>query len=279
MLFRSLSLFEKILEKIALETPTPHPQIWLYSWGEPLLHPDLPKMVTLIKQRGFTSHLSSNMNIEKGLRELVKAEPDELKISLSGFTPETYEQTHVKGNLLLVKSNLYKLRTYLDQYKSRTRVWVGHHLYKNNFMQQQDVKVICSELGFEHHPIQAFFQPLEKLIALSNGDVTVTTDPILNNLIVPPLKQMAFSLQHQLSDYDCELRFNQTVINADGSVAQCCCQYDTKNMLGMQFLDYGRDDIEAAKYQNPICVSCRKLGLDYAPRALPASLAVVAGND
>jgi pyruvate-formate lyase-activating enzyme len=268
------SLFDKILQKIILESPAEKPQIWLYSWSEPLLHPQLPSFIKKIKAAGFSAHLSSNLNIEKGLKEVIKANPDELKISLSGFTPETYNKTHHKGNLLLVKSNLYKLRQYLDQYQSQTHVWVGHHLYKNNYHQQEEVKAICRELNLTYNSVQAFYQPLEKLIKLCEGDIPTSQEPILGELIVPPQTQIAFSKKHQQPHYDCELRFNQTVINTDGSLSQCCCQYETRNMPGIDFLDHTHDQIEEKKYQNPICQTCRKYGLDYAPRSLPESLIV-----
>jgi MoaA/NifB/PqqE/SkfB family radical SAM enzyme len=269
------ALFKQIINKIRQETPTPHPQIWLYNWGEPLLHPELPSFIKIIKEHGFSSHLSSNLNIEKGLKELIKAEPTELKISLSGFTAETYAETHRRGNLLLLKSNLYKLRKLIDQYHSSTHVWVGHHLYKNNYNQIAEVQKMCEELGFTYNNIQAFYQPLEKLIALAQGDQSIKEEPIMNNLFVHPLSQIQFWQQHQLPDYDCELRFNQTVINSDGGVALCCNQYDAENALGIAFMDYTHKQIEEKKYQQTLCGKCRSLALDYAPKNLPESLAAL----
>ncbi|MBL4670848.1 MAG: radical SAM protein, partial [Arenicella sp.] len=196
----SLEVFTQVLQKIKAETPSEDPQIWLYNWGEPLLHPRLPDMVRAIRQAGFRSYLSSNLNIEKGLKELIKAKPDELKNSLSGFDVQSYESTHTKGDIHLVKSNFYRLRKYIDQYKSPTRVWVGHHIYKNNFHQVDQVRALCEELGFEHHPTQAFYQPLEKLMLIAEGDKDVLSEPILDNLLVRPERQIAHAKEHQLTD-------------------------------------------------------------------------------
>ncbi len=270
--FMSLDLFQRILAKIAAESPVAAPQIWLYNWGEPLLHADLPAMVRAVRERGFCCHLSSNLNVESGLKELIKSDPSELKVSLSGFTPESYALSHAKGDLMLVKSNLYRLRKYLDHYQASTRVWVGHHLYRHNHAQRPEVERLCAELGFGYQPTQAFYQPLEKLMALVEGDARVAAEPILDQLLVRPEAQAAFLRAHRQPGYDCELRYNQTVIDADGGVALCCNLYDGNNRLGMAFLDHPHAAIEARKYAQPLCVKCRALGLDYAPKALPQSL-------
>ncbi|CAA0105232.1 7-carboxy-7-deazaguanine synthase [BD1-7 clade bacterium] len=264
--------FDAILQKIHRESPVAKPQIWLYNWGEPLLHPQLPQLIKTVKSYGYTCHLSSNLNIDKGLKEVIKAGPDELKISLSGFSPETYAISHTRGKLWLVKSNLYKLREYLDMYSSTCRVWVSQHIYHHNRHETEAVNQICQELGFEYQPIQAFYQPLEKLLAIAEGDQSVLDEPIISQLLIRPDQQIAFSQAYQLKQYDCELRFNQTVINADGSVATCCNQYDAANGLNLQFLDASHKQIEEKKYRSTLCQRCRKAGLDYAPKALPESL-------
>jgi len=267
-----IEVFDEIISKIERETPSPNPQIWLYNWGEPLLHPKLPKMIKRIQQAGYRSYLSSNLNVEKGLKELIKANPTELKVSLSGFKPNTYDITHAGGDINLVKSNLYRLRKYLDHYQSQTRIWIGHHIYKTNQDEVAEVKKICQELSFEHHPIQAFYQPLEKLIKLAKGDQEVRHQPIMSQFLVPIEQQVEFSKKHRSQGFDCELRFNQTVINSDASVALCCSQYDAKNALGIDFINYSHEEIEDRKYRHQLCKECRHLGLDYSPKKLPISL-------
>ncbi len=64
-------------------------------------------------------------------------------------------------------------------------------------------------------------------------------------------------------DLDCELRFNMTTLNYDGSVALCCGVYDYQNMLGVNFMDTPRDAIQALKYQHPFCKKCYSYGLQY----------------
>lgn len=270
----SLDVFDQVLEKISKESPVRDPQIWLYNWGEPLLHPKLPDIVERIHQAGYRSYLSSNLNIEKGLKELIKAKPYELKVSISGFSAQTYNVTHRKGNINLVKSNLYRLRQYLDHYDSPTRIWVGQHIYSNNQHEVEALGKLCAELNFAHHPIQAFYQPLEKLIGLAQGEQKIADEEIMSLFLVPPSEQIKFLNNTKQADYDCELRFNQTVINADASVALCCSHYQPENALGLSFLEHSRTDIENKKYRSALCKTCRHHGLDYSPKELPKSVRV-----
>ena len=64
--FMDLALFTSIIDKIGRECPCPRPHINLYNWGEPLLHPDLPEMIRILRSAGMRSHLSSNLNIKRG---------------------------------------------------------------------------------------------------------------------------------------------------------------------------------------------------------------------
>ncbi|NRR32628.1 radical SAM protein [Oxalobacteraceae bacterium] len=259
--FMPLDLFEKIILKIVAERVDRQAEIWLFNWGEPLLHPDLPALIGIVKAHGLRCHLSSNLNVEHGLAEMVKAAPDDLKISLSGFTPETYERTHARGKLMLMKANLYLLRHYLDKYGVATKVWVGHHLYKGGESQLAAVAAVCQELGFAHHPIAAFYQPLERLVELIEG--RGKPGPIIDSLIESPLVYVPRNAARSRPGLDCELRFNQTVINHDGSVALCCSVYDKENMLGLQFVDTPHAQIERARYEHAFCATCMHHGLSY----------------
>jgi len=264
----ALETFERILDKIARESVAPKPEIWLFSWGEPLLHPDLPRMISMINAMGFESHLSSNLNIKKGLDAVMAARPTSFKVSISGLSPETYSRTHARGNIELVLGNMRELRRLLDANGNQTRVWVGHHVYKSNRHEVQAMADLCSELGFPHHPLPAFFQPLEKLVAIAEG--LEPPPPIMEDLLEHPVNYLARFKSVRRRDLDCELRFNQTAINFDGSVSLCCSVYDAPNMLGVRFLDEPHEAIEARKYRHSFCGKCMSLGLHYAASDLYA---------
>jgi len=261
--FMPMPMFEDILQRITEQSPDPAPQIWLFNWGEPLLHPELPAMVRKITEQGFTSYLSSNLNIKKGIDELIAANPDKLKISISGASQQTYAQTHVRGKLDRVLANMRKIRTALDHHRSTTHVWVGQHVYRHNQHEVARMAEICAELGFEHQPVAAFYQPLEALVRIAED--STQTAPVLDLLLEHPRDYIQRFRQVRDARFDCELRFNQTVINHDGSVALCCSVYTPENQLGVQFLDHDHAALEAMKYSHDFCKTCYRHGLQYAP--------------
>ncbi len=258
-------LFERILAKIVAESPAPDPQIVFYNWGEPLLHPALPAFIRQVRDAGLRSQLSTTLNIARGLEQIVAAGPDEMKISLSGFTPATYGRTHVRGDLGQVKENMRALRRFLDQHKVPTEVWVGHHIYRSNRHEADAVRAFCKQLGFAWRPIDAFYMPLERVLDVLDGKIDARSDPVLDDLPVPPEDRQRRMARSRSGQYDCELRFNQTVINHDGTVALCCVVYDQSSMLGVSFLDETLPSIETRKYRHSLCATCRGARLDHAP--------------
>ncbi|MCP5155909.1 MAG: radical SAM protein [Ectothiorhodospiraceae bacterium] len=269
--FMPLDVARRVVEKIAREAVCSRPEVWLFNWGEPLLHPDLPAIIETVNAHGLEAHLSTNLNVRRGLEAAIAAHPASLKISLSGFTQESYARTHTRGKLELVIENMERLRACIDRTGAPTVVWVGHHLYKGNLDQLDAVRAACARLGFAHRPIPAFYQPLEKLVGLIEG--TVAADPILDELLEHPTDYARRFATARDPDYDCELRANQTAINFDGTVALCCSVYDAPNMLGVHFLDAPHTEIEARKYTHPFCRTCMSHGLQYAPLKLPDALA------
>lgn len=264
-----LALFERILDKVSDESPVRDPAIWLFNWGEPALHPELPDMVRSIRLRGWKSTISSNLNGRKVVQRIAACPPDSIKISISGFTDASYQRSHTGGDLQQVIDNMHGLAEALRDAPA-TRVHVGHHLYRHTIDDGPALQSLCDTLGFMYQPIQAFWQPIER-----NHDLILgrqLADPLLTQLLVNPADNAAFVRAHRDQAYDCELRFNQTVINVDGSVALCCGVYEQENMLGLNFLETPHDELEAAKYRHSFCGTCRAAGTDYSLIRLPETM-------
>lgn len=272
----SEDMFRAILAKICAEAPSPSPEIWLFNWGEPLLHPRLPEIVSAVKARGLKVMVSTNLNVRRGLEELVKAAPDALKISISGTSDANYGFTHAGGDIRLVKSNLYLLRYLLDRHRVRTRVWIGFHLYRTNLEEAPVMRALCQELGFDYHENPAVLHPVEKVIDLMEGRAGPTELAAVERLLTHPVAVRDQVRTKRNGHYDCELRFNMTTINHDGTVALCCATYSQEAQLGVNFLDETHAQIEARKYRHPFCRTCEGHGLSYSAAKLPGPVAPVA---
>ena len=140
--------------------------------------------------------------------------------------------------------------------KPPIKVKVYYHVYKHNINELKFAREICRLAGFTFEPVLAFYMPMEKILSntFSEKDIDVIEQMYMN-------PENAFKLAEQLKQIhkydDCKLRRSQTVINFDGSVAQCCSTYEADNIFE-SFLDKELDKVslKEKKYQNPICKTC-----------------------
>ena len=262
----SLELFDDILKKIKHEQPNLNPDIWLFNWGEPLLHPQEDKFVMLTREHGFTSMISSNLNHGGRLESLMKASPDRMKISLSSLDQNIYSKTHARGKIDHVIENLHALAKFRDQYKSATQIWIGHHLYKNTINEQAQIQTLANSLGFGYIPSTAILAPIESVMELmdsqSNGSKSIpVSQEISQQFLYNPLEIRQINARHRSGNKDCELRFNMTTIQFDGQVNLCCGSTQKLGQQPVSFLDKSFDDIETLKYDSKFCKKCMELNL------------------
>jgi hypothetical protein len=254
----SVATFDKILSKIRAEySDCGRLFVDLYNWGEPGLHPDLSKFVGLARHAGFGVGLSSNLNVFPDLREVIKAEPDYLRISFSGMREATYGATHRGGSVMALKANMYRVRELIDRYDSRTVVQAGFHIYRSNFPDDfLAARALCDELGFLFAPIIASVMPAEKLVAIAQGRPAALETDLLSKLVLPVEQILDVLGASGPPTSDCQFRQARTTINFDGSVSLCCATYDPDKIIAGDFLSTARESVEAAKYAHPFCGTC-----------------------
>lgn len=236
----------------------------LYSWGEPLLHPDLGKMIDYLHQKGIAAAVSSNLSIkeEKYLRKMIQAGPEYLKVSLSGYYPDVYNQGHAGGDINLVKSNLYRLRYLIDKYHARTFVDVNYHLYAyNSGKNLKKMEELCEELNFSLSTTYALVMPLERVIGHCEGEPNPQLDGLRQKLLVDI--DEGISASSGINMEGCPFRDNQININWDLTMPVCCTVFNrnTEAMLTDNYLENSIDDINRKKNQVVLCDKCMSYGL------------------
>ncbi len=259
--FMDFNLFKEIILKIKKDNTSMLPIINSYNRGEPLIHPNIIEMIEFIKQQGFQPKLSSNLNTELDMKAFVKTKPLSLIISMSGYYQETYEKNHRGGKVSLVKSNMYKMRHYMDKLKINFNVRVSYHMYKDNvhndFIMMSN---LCQELGFTLQPGYAFIQPLEKVLSyLTGGTPTVDEKNVIDRLFFTSQERKAIVERYALTD--CSLRKDQMSINYDGSVGLCCSTFDHEYTIANSFLEVAHDELQKRKYEHPLCKTCMQNAL------------------
>lgn len=274
------TLFYKIIDKISNEAINKNCFVSVFDWGEPTLHPELPKFISYINIKGLKSRVSSNLNHEADFRSIIKSNPHEFQISISGFSSDIYSTTHARGNIYKVKSHMYKLRQYADQFKVSTDFQVCYHVYKHNFSEDfEDMKKLCKELNFKFIPILAKLMPIEKNLAYiksRNGEKNKHNDKkneindkdkkLIDLLFVDPYeeykewKKKSKLKRNNLTSY-CTKREYKTPIRVDGSVGLCCAVYNTGLKVVDNFLELPHDKIHELRKNNEYCGTCMQHGL------------------
>jgi MoaA/NifB/PqqE/SkfB family radical SAM enzyme len=255
--------FEKVIAKAMAETDIVS-HVSLYSWGEPLLNPNLGKMIKHLHNNGIAVAISSNLSIkfEKSIEKMIKESPDYLKISLSGYYPEVYDATHTGGNINLVKSNMYRLKYLIDKYSASTLVDVNYHLYNNNCNENKiKMKQLCDELGFSLSATYSLVMPLERVIEHCEGKKNTEVESLEKLLLVSIDEGIAASAGVELSG--CPFRENQININWDLNVPVCCTVF-TRNKdvtVSQNYLQTPLKEINNSKGNVNLCKKCEHYGL------------------
>ena len=255
--------FTQVVDKAVGETAVAS-HMSLYSWGEPLLHPQLGTMVEYLHQNGIAAAVSSNLSIrqEKPLRKLIQASPEYLKVSISGYYPEAYDVTHTGGDINLVKSNLYRLRYLIDRHQANTLVDVNYHLYTNNCgTNLKKMEVLCEELGFSLSTSYALVMPQERVIGHCQGEENPQLDALRKLLLVDIDEAIAASSGVEMEG--CPFRDNQTNINWDLTMPVCCTVFNRNPdiLVSENYLQSSIEEISQRKQQIALCKQCMALGL------------------
>ncbi len=259
----SFELFSQILDKIEQESPGQATYLCLFNWGEPFMHPQLPEFVARARERGMPAQISTNLNLDKNIEELVRAEPQSIRISLSAWDQESYHKTHYPGDISKVMSNARFLRACLDKYHSAIPVHFYYHKYKHNQGETLwRAKQFAASLGFEFKTIKACFAPIEKALDIFQGKITKKDEEVLAMLCFSLEEAREKSLPLREKYPDCILRQYQTTIDFDGSVANCCIAYERKHYLHPSFLDIKHADLQTKKYNSELCHRCRAQAID-----------------
>jgi MoaA/NifB/PqqE/SkfB family radical SAM enzyme len=210
----SPQLLESIVDKARSECDIN--AIGLYNWTEPLLHPDIARLIRVVKSRDVPCWLSSNLNVLREPEQILAEDPDFLRISLSGFSQEVYEIGHREGKIEVVKENMRHLAAARDVVQPATKIEVFYHLYKYNTCELAEMAEFTNSLGFQFASTFAYITPVEKIIDIWHGRKTAEDIAMLDNLMVP--LDEAMTITTSLKNEHCTLQEDVVALDVKGKV-------------------------------------------------------------
>ncbi len=251
-------LFDQILEK--LKSNFPNWQLHFYNWTEPLLHPRIVDYCKAATRAGFHLHLSSNLNYLPDPEGLMASGIKTFRVSLSGFTQQTYERGHRGGVIERVKENMQRLsRAKAANPSCRTKIHVYFHKYRHNLAEIELMEDFAKSLGFEFMSDWAFLMPLEKMLQFINHTLPSHEREFAEESIVPSIHD-ALSLMAAHKNSPCEL-IDQLVIDFQGNVNLCCAVYTGKQHGVGNVLDLTWNQLQEIKYRHQSCLTCTSHGI------------------
>lgn len=255
-----LKLFERIAKKAVQQHRVTG--IGLFNWAEPMLHPQLPEFIRITKRHKTDCHISSNLNVMRHHEEVLAANPDHFRISLSGFTQATYGTTHVQGDIERVKNNMRILSETRRKLRgNRTKITVYFHKYRDNLHEVEPMKQLAKSLDFSWMENWAYYMPYEKVVQLVEGKLPDGERQFVDNKFALPILTSIALAKETEGDKPCPLLNNQLTVDHLGNLVICCAVYDlAANRIG-SFVDLSDQEIVDSMRRHKTCDTCFSHGL------------------
>jgi MoaA/NifB/PqqE/SkfB family radical SAM enzyme len=194
--------YTEIIQQIRHRTAS----VSLYTWGDPLTHPDLAEMCRIASDAGLQVHISTNYSFKLGddrIRSLVASGLSHLTVCVDGLSQENYEKTRVGGRIDWVLANLERSCRFRKELgRSTPLVEVQYIKYRHNVHEEEPARRLCSEFGVDE--FCSFWGALHNLSDIMPENVpTLRPKP---NRLLPGCYWPHFS----------------TVIKYNGDVIPCC---------------------------------------------------------
>ena len=212
--YMDVALFEKIIDESVLSGR--RLIITLNKDGEPLLHPELPKMIKYAKEGKAAYKINFYTNgillTETKSLELMKSGLDTIHISMDAFTKETYKKIKNSQMLEVVEENVKRLVVLKKRLRSKLPLVV--------------VKILQSpDTQSEIKPFMNKWKDIADFVEIGEFH---TWDGTLNG----SSSSNPNNSPNGINRSPCTFLWYNPVILWDGRVTICCVDYQGKGIIG-----------------------------------------------
>lgn len=145
----SVAQFRRIISQIEGRAAT----VSLYTWGDPMTHPDLDEMCRIAFDAGLQVHVSTNFSFgfkEERLRSIVTSGLTHLTVCVDGVTQETYGKTRVGGRIDRVIHNLRRVAQIRSELGSAyPKIEIQYIKFQHNLGELDAARALAEEIGAE----------------------------------------------------------------------------------------------------------------------------------
>jgi MoaA/NifB/PqqE/SkfB family radical SAM enzyme len=212
-------------------------QLYMYNWGEPLLHKRTPEMIAYAKKKDINILLSTNLSIkltDDYIDRLVLSGLDRMLVSIDGVTQESYAKYRRNGNLALLRENLMRIQRAKERLDRATPKLVWQFLvFRHNEHEIEQARALHKEWGADEFIVGGAEMPMEP----HQEGFEPSTIPAYN--IYHPDHPLQRESERQITgDRACAWLYGVFVLNPNGRVAPCCATASEK----LDFGEYRKGD-------------------------------------
>lgn len=261
----TMELFERVLQQVQNSVHT----VQFYFQGEPLLNPQLSKMIARAREVGLFTIVSTNAQAltQMMAKELVRSGLNRIIVSIDGFSKDSYAAYRVGGDLHRALEGLRFLQEAKMQYHSSIsielqvlRLRTNEHEWKwisRNYKKMGATRLVMKTAqlyDYQHgHPLMPTDEHYSRYKRLSNGTYQL-------------VRPLPISFKRHV--VPCYRLWSGCVLTTDGTLVPCCydkaCEYQFGSLLQHNLKDIWHnkkaDDFrrQVLKKNNtiPICRDC-----------------------
>jgi MoaA/NifB/PqqE/SkfB family radical SAM enzyme len=202
--------------------------LYMYNWGEPLLHKDFDQLVRYATDKGIVVRTSSNLSLplsQERCEAIVKSGLQSLKVGIDGASPEVHAMYRRGSNLELVHKNVRTLAEIKKRLGMQTpAITVSYHVFAHNEAEIEEFSKQMPELGVNSFNISPSWLP-------PDNSVSAATDARYNmyeqvNKVITKLHSQKANLK------PCSWLYYASVINPNGNISPCCGVASEKSDFG-----------------------------------------------
>ncbi len=199
----------------------------LYFQGEPFLHPEIFRMISLAGKMRIYTAVSTNGHFlnARNSKKIIESGLDRLIICMDGITQDVYEIYRKKGSLKRIIEGIKTLISYKKELKSRKpHLIIQSLIMQHNQYQIKQMKRYFLDLGID----EVLFKSVQ-INEFSNGSPLIPT--ISKYSRYKNLGAGIYTIKSSLAN-KCWRMWSSAVVTHDGKVLPCCFDKDASYVLG-----------------------------------------------
>lgn len=259
--FIDLDLFRKSIKKlIDKELIDSQTKVYLFNWGEPLLHRDFRGIVECLNDYDLRYVISTNGSVFLSFSKAISKNLSCLAFSMPGFSQASYDKIH-KLDFEEIKRNIQHYVRDLRSLGYAKDITILFHIYQFNLDELAQCESFSRSLGINFSPYEAYLNDYWLIKDYLSGNISASQlKEIAESLLAYKLREMTLRTD---KDYECP-QHRILSIDEKANVITCC-------VLPKNHPDYSCGDLHAGSLEAVLknktskreCEWCIKSGVSY----------------